>query len=536
MYPTTIGTHHMRCKGHLPPEVRCFPAYLREAGYYCTNNSKQDYQFRPAKDVWDESSRKAHWRNRKPGQPFFAVFNFTGTHESKIRSNSADWSKLDPKLRHDPAQAPVPPYYPDTPVVRRDRARYADNITAMDAKFQKLLDQLKADGLADDTIVWFWGDHGRGLPRAKRWIYDSGLHVPLILYVPEKWRSLAAPKNPEAVAPGTVNGDLVAFVDFAPTMLSLAGVPIPDHLQGQAFLGPKKAPPRAYIYAHRDRMDERYDLIRAARDKRFKYIRNYMPHMTRGQDIDYMNQMPTMKEMRRLFAEGKLKGAELQYFEPAKPLEELYDTEADPHEVHNLAGDPKYRDVLTRLRQAHLDWARETGDVGLIPEPIFDRLKQSDNWRADLTASGLLPRLRQLRSFDGQGEAAAPKYLAALSDPSPAMRYWAVTGLRFGVEKTATRKRAKEAVTPLLKDSSGSVRVAAALALCDWNAADKAVPVLADVLTNGSPNERLLAANALDQIGPLARPALPAIRAAQKDANHYVGRVVEATLRRLKKP
>jgi uncharacterized sulfatase len=280
-------------------------------------------------------------------------------------------------------------------------------------------------------------------------------------------------------------------------------------------------------------MDERYDLIRAVRDKRFKYIRNYMPHMTRGQDIDYMNLMPSMKEMRRLFAEGKLKGAELQYFEPTKPLEELYDTEADPHEVHNLAGDPKYRDVLTRMRQAHLDWARETGDVGLIPEPIFDRLKQSDNWRADLTASGLLPRLRELRLLDGQGEAAVPKYLAALADPSPAMRYWAVTGLRFGVEKSATRKRAKEAVTPLLQDPSGSVRVAAALALCDWDAADKAVPVLADVLTNGSANERLLAAGALDQLGPLARPALPAIRAAQKDTNHLVGRVVEATLRLL---
>lgn len=380
MYPTTIGTQHMRCAGVPPHEVKCFPEYLRAAGYYCTNNVKTDYQFAPPLTAWDESSNKAHWRNRPKGKPFFSVINFTLTHESKIRDRSDAMMKrlatLSPTERHDPAKAELPPYYPDTPKVRQDWAQYYDIITLMDKQVQQVLDELEKDGLADDTIVWFWGDHGRGLPRAKRWIYDSGLQVPLLIRVPPKWRKLAMPHQPDAVAPGAVNDDLIAFIDFAPTMLSLAGVKIPSHIQGRAFLGSQKAKPREYIYAARDRMDEAYDLIRAVRDKRFKYIRNYMWYVSRAQDIRYMNEMPTMQEMRRLNAEGKLKGPQKQYFEPIKPIEELYDIVSDPHEVRNLAGDPAYAKTLERLRRVHEQWYKDTQDIGLIPEPIFDELKR----------------------------------------------------------------------------------------------------------------------------------------------------------------
>ncbi|MHC4691857.1 MAG: sulfatase-like hydrolase/transferase [Planctomycetota bacterium] len=380
MYPTTIGTHHMRCQGVPPAEVKCFTEYLRAAGYYCTNNSKTDYQFAPPTTAWDESSRDAHWKNRAPGQPFFAVFNFTTSHESKIRDKSKGMRKrllsLKPHERHDPVRAVLPPYYPDNTTVRRDWAQYYDVVTLMDKEVGKALAELEKAGLADDTIVWFWGDHGRGLPRGKRWIYDSGIHVPLIIRVPEKWRKLAAPSKVDALKPKTVNEDLVAFIDFAPTMLSLAGVKIPSHIQGRAFLGSQKAEPREYIFAARDRMDEAYDLIRAVRDKRYKYIRNYMPHLSRGQDINYMNQMPTMKEMRSLNAAGKLKGPQKQYFEPTKPLEELYDTLTDPHEVINLAKDQKYKDVLERMRKVHNEWVVETSDIGLVPEPEFDEMKR----------------------------------------------------------------------------------------------------------------------------------------------------------------
>ncbi len=380
MYPTTIGTHHMRCKGVPPAYVKCFSEYLRAAGYYCTNNVKTDYQFDPPPSAWDESSRKAHWRGRAEGQPFFAVFNFTTSHESQIRNRSDNMLKrladLKPDEKHDPAKAVLPPYYPDTPAVRRDWAQYYDVITLMDKQVGDVLKQLEDEGLADNTIVWFWGDHGRGLPRGKRWIYDSGIRIPLVIRVPKKLRKLAMPGNPDALAPGTVNDDLVAFIDFAPTMLSLAGVKIPEHIQGRAFLGSQKAEPREYIFAARDRMDEAYDLIRAVRDKRYKYIRNYMWHLTRGQDIEYMNQMPTMQEMRRLNAEGKLKGPQKQYFEETKPVEELYDTLNDPHEVNNLANNPEYKSVLERMRKAHKEWMKESGDVGLIPEPEFDEMKR----------------------------------------------------------------------------------------------------------------------------------------------------------------
>jgi uncharacterized sulfatase len=379
MYPTTIGTHHMRCQGVPPSEVKCFPEYLRAAGYYCTNNVKTDYQFESPVTAWDECSDKAHWRNRPSGKPFFAVINFTTTHESQIRDHSAEMmtrlGSLKPGERHDPAKAQLPPYYPDTPRVRQDWAQYYDLVTLMDRQVKEVLDQLEQDGLAENTIVWFWSDHGRGLPRAKRWIYDSGIHVPLIVRIPEKWRKLAMLRHPDAIKPGTVCEDLIASIDFAPTMLSLVGIDVPPHMQGKAFLGRHKAKPRDYVYAARDRMDEAYDLIRAVRDKRYKYIRNYMWYLPRAQSISTMEEMPTMQEMRRLFREGKLRGPQMQYFEPVKPVEELYDTEADPHEVHNLAGDPKHKDVLERLRKVHNEWCRQTMDMGLIPEPVLDEMK-----------------------------------------------------------------------------------------------------------------------------------------------------------------
>ena len=378
MYPTTIGAMHMRSRAVPPPEVKCFPEYLRAAGYYCTNNSKTDYQFEPPFTAWDESSSKAHWRSRSKDQPFFAVFNLTVSHESSIRMPESrrerGGDRVPPGMRHDPAKAELPPYYPDTPLVRKDWATYHDNITAMDMQAADILRQLEDDGLADDTIVFFWGDHGRGLPRAKRWIYDSGLQVPLIV----RW--------PGVIEPGSVEENLVSFIDFGPTVLSLAGVDVPAHMQGRPFLGGRKAPPREYIYAARDRMDEAYELIRAVRDKRYKYLRNYMPEVTYAQHISYMDEMPTMQEWRRLHAEGKLEGPQKLFFSETKPVEELYDTEADPHEVDNLAESPAHQQVLLRLRAEHEHWRKETNDLGLIPEPeLMERMRPGSKYETTAT-------------------------------------------------------------------------------------------------------------------------------------------------------
>jgi uncharacterized sulfatase len=387
MYPTTIGSHHMRSKAVPPPYVKCFTEYLRKAGYYCTNNSKTDYNFNVPITAWDESSTKAHWRKRpNKNQSFFAVFNFTTTHESRIRIPAGQFAELTKRLtpseRHNPDQAVVPPYYPDTPETRKDWANYYDLITAMDKQVADLLNQLDEDGLSDSTIVFFYSDHGRGLPRAKRWIYDSGTHVPLIV----RW--------PGTIQPGTVCDDLVCFIDFGPTVLSLAGVKIPDYIQGKAFLGEQKSQPRKYVFAARDRMDETYDIIRCVRDKQYKYIRNFEPEKTYAQHIAYMDKMPTMQIMRELNALGKLKGPQKLYFRQTKPFEELYDITADPHEINNLADSPAHRKVLKKMGQILTQWMKDTGDLGLIPEKQLNKrrmvMAKDQEWSETTTPSATL--------------------------------------------------------------------------------------------------------------------------------------------------
>ncbi|MGH9174997.1 MAG: sulfatase-like hydrolase/transferase, partial [Vicinamibacterales bacterium] len=308
----------------------------------------------------DESSPRAHWRGRAPGQPFFAVINITTTHEGQIRSTEEQYRKNTARLKpgdfHDPARAALPPYYPDTPLVRRDLARHYDNLAAMDQQAGRILAELAADGLTDETIIFFFSDHGDGLPRSKRWVYDSGIHVPLIV------------RFPDGTDAGTVNEELVSFVDFAPTMLSLLGLKIPEHMQGQAFLGPKKTGPRKYVYACRDRMDPAPETIRAVRDERFKYIRNYRPDLPYVGYIPYRDQAAIMQEIHRLNRAGQLGPDSWQLWATKKPLEELYDTETDPYEIHNLASDPRYFEKLADLREAHQQWTRETGDLGHMPE------------------------------------------------------------------------------------------------------------------------------------------------------------------------
>ncbi len=362
MYPSTIGSHHMRSSAVPPPYVKCFTEYLRAAGYWCTNDAKTDYNFPAPLTAWDECRKGADWRGRAPDEPFFAVINLEETHESQC------WP-IDGQLDHDPARAVLPPYYPDTPTVRRNWARYYDQVTRMDAHVGRILRRLEDDGLADATVVFFWADHGRGLTRAKRWVYDSGLHVPLLV----RW--------PGRIAPGSARDDLVSLLDLGPTVLSLAGLQVPAHMQGRPFLGPAAGPPRDYVFATRDRMEEVYDMMRAVRDKRYKYIRNFQPEKPYAQPIAYMDKMPMLQEMRRLHAEGRLQGPPALWFRPTKPPEELYDTLADPHEIRNLADAPDHQDVLKRMRGVLDAWMEETGDLGLVPEPeLKERMRPGDVW------------------------------------------------------------------------------------------------------------------------------------------------------------
>ena len=368
MYPTTIGSHHMRSKLINPPET--FMSLLRKAGYYVAWPGKTDFNFDPADPqaqtvnadppAGSFDGRMNWFSAAPPKQPFFAYLNLGVVHEGQVRADAAQHAKNTARLqrgeRHDPARMRVPAYWPDTPEVRHDIAQYYDLMTAADYQIGDVLAWLDKYGIADNTVVILFGDHGRGMPREKRWVYDSGIHVPLVV----RW--------PGEIKPRTVRDDLVAFIDFAPTMLSIAGTGVPARMPGQVFLGDRRAKEREYVYAARDRMDETFDRIRAVRDKQFEYVRNFHPELPYAQRIPYNDENPTMRVWRRLREEGKLTGPPALFFLPIKPREELYDTRADPDEVHNLATDLKYQKVLSRMRQAMDQWVKETKDLGEIRE------------------------------------------------------------------------------------------------------------------------------------------------------------------------
>jgi uncharacterized sulfatase len=526
MYQNTIGTHHMRCNATLPDWIRPFPLYLREAGYYCTNNSKTDYQFRKPSggEIWDESGGKADWKNRPEGRPFFAVFNYTGCHESGIAGEAkykSVTSVLKPEQRQDAAKlTTLPPYYPDTPVVREDWKRNYELITALDHWVGGHLRKLKEAGLYEDTIIMFWSDHGVGLPRAKRWLYDSGTRIPFIVHVPEKFRVDGQGK------PGTMSDALVNSPDFGPTVMNLAGVPVPAHMHGQAFLGAKPPAPREYVYGARDRMDERYDIIRAVRDKRYRYIRNFEATKPYYQYMNTPEKGATMREIRRMEKSGGLTAVGVLFSAPHKPAEELYDLEADPHEIRNLAGDPRFQEIKARMLRALTAWQRKTGDMGLMPESELERLVKTHDSTyeilpRDAEALGTMTRAAVCAST---GAEAFPELTKLKDSANPTLRYWVATGIGNFAKEAGEKEIAM--VRKAIKDETPAVRIAAARALCRTGNPDLGLPVLVKELESDNQWARLEAAIVLDELDEQARPALAALQGAlKKQPNKYIVRV-----------
>lgn len=517
MYPPSTGGEHMRSMTHLAPTQKMYPVYLREAGYYCTNNVKEDYNLEHTGKVWDESSNKAHWRNRKPGQPFFAIFNNVGTHESQIR-------KRPHTFVHDPAKARVPAYHPDTPETRQDWAEYYDNITAMDKWAAGLLADLKKDGLDEDTIVFFYGDHGSGMPRSKRWPFNSGLQVPLLVHIPEKWRSLA----PKDYVAGGTSERLVSFVDLAPTLLSLAGIPKPSYYQGHAFLGTHAAPEQPYVYGFRGRMDERYDMVRSVRDKRYVYVRNFMPHRIYGQYIAYMFQTPTTSKWYELYNQGKLNDAQRKFWEK-KPAEELYDLQSDPDEVKNLAQVAEHRKTLERMRKAQHDLAVQIRDVGYLPEDEIHRRSGAD---APYTMGHDVARF-DARKIIGAADVAtrSPKasdLLKLIADADSGVRYWGATGFLVAGEPAAKPNLA--AIEKLLNDDCPSVKIVAAEVVAAYGEdaqrrkAMEVLLTLADVEKNGY-YLATQAMNAVDNLGAKVAAYKARVAKLPRDADSVHDRV-----------
>lgn len=510
MYATSCGpAHHMRASGNIPPGLRGFPAFLREAGYYCTNNAKTDYNAPiDVQDAWDESSNQAHWRDRPDGAPFFAVFNFAVSHEGHLHPGNS--SPLPDGV--DPADVELPAYHPDEPQLREDRALYYDQMERLDQQIAQRLAELDADGLAEDTIVFYYADHAGALARSKRFTYDSGLRVPLIVRVPERFRHLLPH------APGSVATEMVNLVDLPPTMLSLAGVGVPDHMQGRAFAGVDRERAPRHTFGFRNRMDERYDMTRTVRDQRYRYMRNYHPHLIYGQHVEYLWRQEGMQVWEREYLAGRLDEAQSAFFE-TKPVEELYDLTTDPDEVDNLAARPEYRPVVARMRRALEIHMIRTRDNGFIPESSpLEGFDQS----SDPTTYPIRQVIRVADVAVERDPANVGQLAQRLGDDVEPIRWWAALGCVMLRERAAG---AVYALTDALEDPSDPVRVAAAEALVWIGGAgrEQGLQALATLLTDDA-NERvrLQAANALENVGELARPVLDAIEQANDDPVRYV--------------
>ncbi len=390
MYPTSIGTMHMRTaldiqswgkrkygKGMaidingdpvpqysavIPPYVKCFTEYMRESGYYCTNNKKTDYQFAAPVTAWDENNAHAEWDHTPEGMPFFSVYNHGVTHESQI------WKRKNEPQTVSPDKVPLPSYFPDDSIVRQDVARNYSNIEVLDKQIGERIQKLKDEGIYDNTIIFFFSDHGGPLPRGKRLHYVSGLKVPFIVRIPEKYKKKYGIDPSKVDENGHVK-ELISFVDLAPTLLSIAGYPIPDYMQGQAFLGPQAAKKeRKYVFGSADRFDEHTDRMRVVTDGRYLFVKNYYPERPAYKDIAYRRNIDMMNDLLYLHKMGRLNAAQNYWFRLYKTPEEFYDCQTDPDNVHNIIDDPKYKDKIDELRTALDNWLAETGDLGAVPE------------------------------------------------------------------------------------------------------------------------------------------------------------------------
>jgi len=501
MYSPSTGGEHMRSMVAMPKGTKMYPQFLREAGYFCTNNSKEDYNLAKPEGVWDESSGNANWKKRKDCQPFFAIFNETCSHESQLR-------KRPHVAIHDPAKVRVPAYHPDTPEVRQDWAQYYDQVTLADASAGKRLKELEEAGLAADTIVFYYADHGSGMPRNKRWPCNSGLQVPMVVYFPPNWKHLA----PKEYGAGVKSDRLVSFVDLAPTLLSIIGVKPPEWMQGHAFAGKFQTEPQPFVYGFRGRMDERIDTVRSVTDGRFVYLRNYMPHLSQAQHVSYQFETPSTRVWRKAFDDGKATPEQSIFWKEPKDAEELYDLQSDPDEVHNLASKPEHAETLAKMRAAQENLALKIRDVGLLPEGEMHQRAEGTTPYDMAHDDKLYPVARILKAA-GNASSMKPDAIADLkagfADTDNAIRYWSAMGILMrGKDGLAA---AHDETVKAAKDSSTYVQIAANWALAKHGSDAERAAALPELvnLANWSQHNVFTAMSALNAIGDLGDKAKP---------------------------
>lgn len=477
LYAVTQGTQHMRSR-HVIPAYQSYAKVLRQQGYYCTNRAKTDYNFAgDDRAIWDACSGKAHYKNRPEGTPFFAVFNSITTHESALFEKKIKDRRrrgiLPVTPSRDPSRVFLRPYLPDLPAVRQDIAIYHDTMTAYDKEVGCLLDDLKKHGLDQDTIIFYYSDHGGITPRGKRYLKDSGVHVPLIVYVPEKWQHLSP------FRPGQKVDELVSFVDLAPTALSLAGAEVPAEMQGRAFMGTQRVEPAKEdsVFLFADRFDEFYGMRRGITDGRWKYIRRFTPHLAAAPYSEYQFGQAGWRAWQSAWKEGRLKGRQHSIWQAGQPMEELFDTQSDPWEIKNLATDSAHTEQLLKMRLQLKSKMQEVRDSGLIPEPMFHEVspqKPIAHYMQQRQAD--LPKWIDLAFAASSGDIKNRDLLASkLQSKDPVVRYWALQGcLILGAKSEPLKKD----IMLLLKDESSSVRVSSAQILAQLGQRNLAIDAL----------------------------------------------------------
>ncbi len=511
-YATSLGTQHLRSDIPVPADLQILPELLRQAGYFTTNNAKTDYNFSP-EGRWDENSREAHWRNRAEGQPFFSVFNFGITHEGHTnRFDPEDTESLN--RRHDPAGAQLPPYFPPTAQFKRIWAHMNDLMTVFDQEVGKLVAQLKEDGEYDNTIIFVFSDHGYGLPRYKRWLYQTGLQVPFVLHVPEKYRDWVGVEAGETE-------QMVGFVDFAPSVLQLAGQKAPARMEGKPFLG-AETQEKAYIYGYRSRADDCYDVARSVFDGHYLYVRHFMPHKPYIQNALIFNRgKASFEELFRVKAAGELSAEAAQMF-ARKPVEELYDLREDPQELNNLLAKGPRPIVADELALKLDQWMRKYHDTGLLNEGEMMLRAQA--------YSSVYEMVRDPKAYDGEALLAAAKLVGTvtsleqllpyLDDEDSGVRYWA---LEAADAWTGDLAPLRERLRERLQDPSPVVAGKAAELLGKHYGELAALNKLKALLLLDEEPVVLQAAINVRELGDKARPLLPAIQ--EEVMPRYAGEV-----------
>lgn len=503
LYATSMGTQHLRSETPFSSRLKTLPEYMSEAGYFTSNRNKSDYNF-DHEGRWEHwSGSLAPWRKRQDDKPFYSFINVGPSHEGSVNNQERyeeSIEEIPTEQRIKPEQINLPPYYPDTKDTREVWAHYYNVLQLLDANVGRVIDSLESDGLLEETIIFFFGDHGFGMPRYKRWLYHTGIHVPLIIRVPEKYQDMIPYQA------GTSTDQLVSFVDFPATALNMAGAQIPETMEGQAFMGPELPAKRKYIFAARDRADDMFEMSRAAFDGRYLYIRHYMPHLPYIQSGFINSDKKHAYRALRNARKAGLNNTEQEKLWQAKPFEELYDLVQDPKEINNRASDESLAAKKLELKQELHQWMIEHKDLGLLTEAEYmmrsegtspyDYARQNDNYKVKeiLAAAELV------------GVADEKELIEKVKSSDSGERYWAIMGI-INLDKPG--KQSLSTLNSLLEDPSPSVQIQAAEALLRNEPSEKALNVLQKWVKDERPWLALQAARAIQLIGDRAQSLIP---------------------------